>query len=69
MARTEVQFQVQTPSGPKTVSILSTVTVDDLMRVGIKAYVHELRLGGPVITPFSREIRDAVARVRVAQRT
>jgi hypothetical protein len=68
MSRTEVQLQIQTSDGPKTVTILSDVTVDDLMRVGLKAYVHEARLGTEYTSPFSREIRDAVARVRVSQR-
>lgn len=69
MSRTEVQLQVRTSGGPKTVTILSDVTVDDLMRVGLKAYVHEVRLGKEYASPFSREIRDAVTRVRVSQRT
>lgn len=69
MSRTEVQFQVQTSDGPKTVTILSDVTVDDLMDVALHAYVHEVRLGVPYTSPLSREIREAVTRVRVAQRT
>ena len=69
MSRTEIQFQVQTSDGPKTVTILSDVTVDDLMRVGLKAYVREVRLGDVYASPFSREIREAVTRVRIAQRT
>lgn len=69
MSRTEVQIQVNTSDGPRTVTILSDVTVDDLLRVAVKAYVHEVRLGTPYASPFSREIRDAVTRTRVAQRT
>ena len=69
MSRTEVQLQIQTRDGVKTVTILSDVTVDDLMRIGLKAYVHEARLGVTYVSPFSREIRDAVTRVRTSQRT
>jgi len=69
MSRTEVQIQVQTSDGPRTVTILSDVTVDDLVRVALKAYVHEVRLGTAYTSPFSREIREAVTRVHVAQRT
>jgi len=68
MSRTEVQLQVQTDDGPKIVTILSDVTIDDLMRLGLKAYVHEVRAGVEYESPFSREIRAAVTRVRVAQR-
>lgn len=67
--RTEEQLQLRTTDGPKTVTILSHVTVDDLMRVAMKAYVQEVRLGVQYASPFSREIRDAVTRVRVSQRS
>ena len=69
MTRTEIQLSVQTSAGPKTVTILSDVTVDDLVRIGLKAYVHEVRMGVDYVSPFSREIREAVTRVSPAQRT
>ena len=68
MARTEVQIGIQTNDGPKTVTLLSDITVDDLVRVGLKTYVREMRFGTEYTSPFSREIRIALTRVRVAQR-
>lgn len=69
MSRREVTFTVQTDDGPKTVTILDVVTVDDLVVLGLSAYVHEVRLGTEYTSPFSRGIRDALVRVRVAQRS
>lgn len=68
MERTEVQLRVQTADGPKVVTVLSHVTVDDLVRVGLKAYVHEVRRGVPYESPFPREIREALTLVSVARR-
>lgn len=69
MNRREVQIQIQTDSGPKTVTILDIVTIDDLVVLGMRAYVHEVRQKVPYESPFSRTVRDAVTRTRTAQRS
>lgn len=68
MKRDEVQITVETAAGPKTMTILSDVTVDDLVRVMLKTYVTEARLGIAYASPFGREIRDAVTRTLTATR-
>lgn len=69
-SRRESSFTLTTPDGHKrTYTILSDITPDDLVRVAAKAYVHEKRFGVAYESPFSREIRDAIVRTRVTQRS
>jgi hypothetical protein len=69
MTRREVSFTIQTADGPKTVTILSAVSVDDVTRVALGSYVRSVREGGTYETPFSRGIRDLLVQTRVSQRS
>ena len=69
MERREVTFTVQTPDGPRIVTILSAVSVDDIMRVSMGAYVHAARNKVEYTSPCTRGIRDSLVRVRVSQRS
>ncbi len=69
MERREVSFTIQTADGPKTVTILSAVSVDDVTRVAVGSYVQEARGGAEYESPFTRGIRDMLVRVRVSQRS
>ena len=68
MERREVSFTVQTAAGPRTITILSAVAVDDVTRLCLGAYVREARGGALYESPATRGIRDLLVRVRVAQR-
>ena len=69
MDRREVSFTIQTEDGPKTVTVLSAISVDDVTRVALGSYVHGVRNGAEYTTPFTRDIRDLLVRTRVAQRS
>jgi len=69
MERREVSFTVQTDAGPRTVTILSAVSIDDITRLCLGAYVREARGGPAYESPATRGIRDLLVRVRVAQRS
>lgn len=69
MSRQEAQFTLRGSDGrERTFTVLSSVTPDDLVRVGLKAYVAEKRLGETYESPFSRDVRDMLVQSRVAQR-
>jgi hypothetical protein len=69
MSRREVSFTIQTEDGPKTVTVLSAVSVDDVTRVALGSYVRSVRDGTEYATPFSRGIRDLLVRTRISQRS
>lgn len=69
MERREVAFTIQTPAGPRVVTILSAVSIDDIMRVSMGTYVHAKRNGTEYVTPCTRGIRDTLVRVRLSQRS
>jgi len=70
MSRTETSFEITGPTGRKRkVTLLSHVTVDDLMRVGLKAYMAEAYLGDEYESPFSREVRDMIVLSRTTNRS
>ncbi len=59
-----------TPEGERrTYTLLSAITPDDLMRIGFKAYAREKREKGEYESPFSREVRDAISKTHVSQRS
>lgn len=67
--RRTASFTLTTEEGfRRTYTILSDITVDDLVRISMKAYVHEKKFGTEYASPFSREVRDAVVRTRVTNR-
>jgi len=67
--RSESSFTMVGADGrSRTFTILSDITPDDLMRLGLKAYVAEVRFGEPYESPFSRGIRNALVLSRVTQR-
>ena len=67
--RTSRSFTVDQPDGTrKTVSIVSAVTPDDLIRVALKSYIFSKRTGIDYGEPFSREVRDMLVRSRTTQR-
>ena len=68
MARKETSFTLTGTDGTKTtVTLLDFVTPDDLIRVGLKAYVYEKKAGLAYDEPFSREVRDMLVLSRVTQ--
>lgn len=69
MSRTAAQFQVKTKEGrTRTITVVDAVTPDDLVRVGLKAYVNEKRAGIPYGDPFSEDIRDLLVTSRIGRR-
>jgi hypothetical protein len=67
--RHEASFDVTVSGIQKTVTILTAVSVDDLVRVGLKTYVFAERSEGEYTSPFTRGIRDTLVRVRTPQRS
>jgi len=68
--RREARFTLKTAAGPlKTFTVLDTVTVDDLVRIGLKAYVREKRTGEVYESPFSEEVRRMITTSRVSLRS
>jgi hypothetical protein len=68
-SRRESSFTLKGQDGSRrTFTILSTVTPDDLVRIGLKAYVLEKRKGVEYESPFSREVRDMLVNSRITQR-
>jgi hypothetical protein len=66
-SRRESSFTLKGQDGSRrTFTILSTVTPDDLVRIGLKAYVLEKRV--EYESPFSREVRDMLVNSRITQR-
>lgn len=69
-SRNESSFQLKGADGTtRTFTVLSAVTVDDLTRLMLKAYVREKRAGDEYVSPFSREVRDMLVVSRITQRS
>lgn len=67
--RRESSFSLKKSDGTvRTFTLLSAVTPDDLVRLGLKAYVLEKRRGVVYESPFSREVRDMLVVSRITQR-
>ena len=48
-------------------TLSSHVSVDDLIRIGLKAYVYEVKTGEPYASPASRPVRLAITRTTISQ--
>ena len=69
-SRRESSFTLTTPDGERRpYTLLSDITPDDLVRIATKAYAREKRGGVEYSSPFTREVRDALVRTRVTQRS
>ena len=70
MSRKESSFEITGSDGrTRKVTLLSHVTPDDLVRVGLKAYMAEAFLGETYESPFSREVRDMIVLSRATSRS
>jgi hypothetical protein len=70
MSRQTSAFTLTLPDGSRrTYTILESITPDDLVRISFKAYVHEKRTGTEYVSPFSRDVREALTKTNVAQRS